>query len=107
MLSLRPMSSPISSTVTVLFGKAAFDENRFVPLFLLDLQPLPEDPPEYISLGGESEAVSYVFSNGAYWIDTPGAFEWFVGQFKVAVDELEKHLSAEETAFKLQHLMGH
>ncbi len=54
MLSLRPMSSPISSTVSVLSGKAAFDENRFVPLFLLDLQPLPEDPPEYISLDGES-----------------------------------------------------
>jgi tetratricopeptide (TPR) repeat protein len=27
----------------------AFDENRFVPIFMLDLQPLPEDPPEYIS----------------------------------------------------------
>src|SRR5215210_3441636 len=85
----------------------AFDENRFVPLFLLDLQPLPEDPPEYISLGGESEAVDYVFSNGAYWIDTPGAFEWFVGQFKVAVGELEKRVRAEENALKLRRLMGH
>ena len=55
----------------------AFDENRLVPIFLLDLQPLPEDPPEYISPGEESEAVAYVFDNGAYWIDTPGAFEWF------------------------------
>lgn len=85
----------------------AFKENRFVPLFLLDLQPLPEDPPEYITPGDESEAVDYIFGNGAYWIDTPGAFEWFVGQFKVAVNELEKRLRAEDNAPKLRRLMGH
>lgn len=85
----------------------AFDENRFVPVFLLDLQPLPDDPPEYISPGEESEAVDYVFSNGAYWIDTPGVFEWFVGQFKIAVGELEKRVRAEENALKLRRLMGH
>ncbi|HEX7316139.1 MAG TPA: hypothetical protein VF297_19690 [Pyrinomonadaceae bacterium] len=51
--------------------------------------------------------MDYVFSNGAYWIDTPGAFEWFVGQFKVAVGELEKRVRAEENALKLRHLMGH
>src|SRR5215204_211012 len=82
----------------------AFDGNRFVPIFLLDLEPLPDDPPEY---GGESEAVDYVFSNGAYWIDTPGAFEWFVEQFKVVVGELEKRVRAEENALKLRRLMGH
>lgn len=84
----------------------AFEENRFVPLFLLNLQPLPEDPPEYISPSGESEAVDYVLGNGDYWIDTPGAFEWFVGQFEVAVDELKKRLRAEENALELRRLMG-
>jgi hypothetical protein len=53
----------------------AFDENRFVPLFMLDLQPLPDDPPEYISPGEESEAVDYLLGKGTYWIDTPGASE--------------------------------
>ena len=85
----------------------AFDENRFVPIFLLDLQPLPEDPPEYISPGEESEAVDYLINNGDYWVDTPGAFEWFVEQFKVAVDELEKRVRAEENALKLRLIMGH
>lgn len=85
----------------------AFDENRFVPLFMLDLQPLPEDSPEYISPGEENEAVDYLLGNGTYWIDTPGASEWFVGQFKVALDELEKRVRAEENALKLRRLMGH
>jgi tetratricopeptide (TPR) repeat protein len=85
----------------------AFDENRLVPIFLLDLQPLPEDPPEYISPGEESEAVDYLINNGDYWIDTPGASEWFVGQFKIAIDELEKRVRAEENALKLRRLMGH
>jgi hypothetical protein len=75
----------------------AFDENRFVPLFLRNLQPLPDDPPEYISPGGESEAVNYILGNGAYWLDAPDAFEWFVGQFKVAVDELEKRERMKES----------
>jgi tetratricopeptide (TPR) repeat protein len=85
----------------------AFDENRFVPIFMLDLQQLPEDPPEYISPGGESEAVDYLINNGDYWVDTPGAFEWFVEQFKVAIGELEKRVRAEENALKLRRLMGH
>lgn len=85
----------------------AFDENRFVPLFMLGLQPLPEDPPEYISPGEESEAVDYLINNGDYWVDTPGASEWFVGQFKIAIDELEKRVRAEENALKLRRLMGH
>jgi tetratricopeptide (TPR) repeat protein len=85
----------------------AFDENRFVPIFLLDLQTLPEDPPEYVSPGGESEAVDYILGNGAYWLDAPDAFEWFVGQFKIAIDELEKRVRAEENALKLRRLMGH
>jgi tetratricopeptide (TPR) repeat protein len=85
----------------------AFDENRFVPLFMLDLQPSPEDPPEYISPGEESEAVDYLLNNDDYWADTPGAFEWFAGQFKLAIDELEKRVRAEENALKLRRLMGH
>lgn len=85
----------------------AFDENRFVPLFMLDLHPLPEDPPELISPGEESEALDYLLNNGDYWADTPGAFEWFVEQFKVAIGELEKRVRAEENALKLRRLMGH
>lgn len=85
----------------------AFDENPFVPLFMLGLQPLPDDPPEYISPGGESEAVDYVFNNGAYWLDTPGAAEWFVARFKAALDELEKRSRTEENERKLRLIMGH
>ncbi len=64
-------------------------------------------PAEYVSPGGESEAVNYILGNGAYWLDAPDAFEWFVGQFKVALDELEKRVRAEENALKLRRLMGH
>ncbi len=51
--------------------------------------------------------MEYVIGDGDYRFDTPGALEWFVGQFKVAVDKLEKRVRAEENALKLRRLMGH
>jgi len=51
--------------------------------------------------------LDYVLGNGAYWLDTPGTFEWFVGQFEDAIDELEKRTRAEGNALKLRRLTGH
>lgn len=84
-----------------------FAENVLVPLFLLEMRPIPIDPPEYISPGEESEAIEYVLGNGTYWFDAPGAIEWCAEEFGKALDEVEKRVRAEENEQKLRLLMGH
>nr|MBA3766683.1 hypothetical protein [Acidobacteriota bacterium] len=85
----------------------AFAENIFVPLFMLEVRPMPTDLPEYISPGEESEAIDYVLGNGTYWYDTPGALEWCGELFGEALEEVEKRARAEENERKLRLLMGH
>lgn len=87
--------------------QTAFDENGFVPLFMLDVRPLPLNLPEYISPGAESEAIHYVVANGTYWFDTPGAIEWFVAVLSKAMGEVAQQRRAEENARKLRLIMGH
>ncbi len=85
----------------------AFASNVFVPLFMLEINPLPLEVPEYISRGEESEGVHYVLRYGAYWLETPGAIEWFAEVFTEALDEVEKKVKREENERKLRLIMGH
>lgn len=56
----------------------ALDVNEYVPDFLLGIEemPDPDEMPEMISFGDESEAVSYVFGAFPLWAATPGAQYW-------------------------------
>ena len=56
--------------------KEAFEQNRFVPQFLLGKKRLPAHIPEYISIGDKTEAVVYTVGTFRIWQDTTGALEW-------------------------------
>ena len=55
---------------------AAFEQNRFVPLYLLGKKRFPSRAPEYMSIGGETEAVVFAGDNARAWKNTPGALMW-------------------------------
>jgi hypothetical protein len=54
----------------------ALQVNPHVPLYLLGVDPLPKDLPDYYSPGDENEAVTYLAEGAEGWVKTPGAVEW-------------------------------
>lgn len=55
---------------------SAFETNPHVPLFLLRRRRMPKRLPEYVVLGDQSEAVSYVYGAMKAWVQTDGALAW-------------------------------
>lgn len=55
---------------------AAVAQNEFVPAFLLGKKKIPRTMPEYMDVGGESEAIDYAASGIPLWKKTPGALKW-------------------------------
>ncbi|MFA5269917.1 MAG: tetratricopeptide repeat protein [Methanoregula sp.] len=55
---------------------AAFEQNRFVPLYLLGKKRLPERLPDYMGFGDDNEAVAYMADNARVWLNTQGAVMW-------------------------------
>lgn len=70
--------------------EAAWDTNPHVPLYLVGINELPDDLPEYIGFGDESEAVTYVVDNVKAWAKTPRAGPWLVERFQAAIESGEK-----------------
>jgi tetratricopeptide (TPR) repeat protein len=70
--------------------KEAFEQNRFVPLYLSGLKEPPMHLPEYMSFGDESEAIHYFVENVEAWLDTPGALEWFARSINDVIRDLKK-----------------
>ncbi|MBO0863416.1 MAG: hypothetical protein J2P21_33960, partial [Chloracidobacterium sp.] len=68
----------------------AFIQNPFVPLYMVGLLQMPDEPPDYDSIeaGGDKEAVEYVGMNGLAWVDTEGAMQWFIDILIKAKDKL-------------------
>lgn len=56
--------------------KTALSRNRFVPMYLLGERKLPRYLPEYIGVGDEDEAISYVASARSTWERNPAALDW-------------------------------
>jgi len=56
--------------------REALQINAFVPLYLLGEKARPTELPEYVGMGDENEAVSYVAEGTEPWQDTVGALEW-------------------------------
>jgi tetratricopeptide (TPR) repeat protein len=60
--------------------KKAIEQNQFVPKFLLGEKRIPKRLPDLISLGRDSEAISYASTYLNYWRKTPGAVAWLKAQ---------------------------
>jgi len=59
--------------------KEALQVNPHVPLYLLGVESLPKELPDYYSPGDRNEAVSYLAEGAEGWLQTPGAVEWLGG----------------------------
>lgn len=60
--------------------RAAVKNNKHVPPYLLGQRQMPRRLPDYVSLGGEDEAVSYMHTGAAAWAAMPGALAWLAAQ---------------------------
>lgn len=74
-------------------AKAA-EANRHVAAYLLGKKPLPATLPGFISVGDESEAVSYAHHAAGAWAAAPGAKDWAADALAVGV---RKRVDAQET----------
>lgn len=54
----------------------AWDANSHVPAYLIGKKKLPKTLPDYISIGGDDEAVSFAHHAGPAWRQTEGAIGW-------------------------------
>jgi len=55
---------------------AAFEQNRFVPLYLLGKKRVPVRLPVFMGIGDDNEAVVYVIDGLRVWKETKGALIW-------------------------------
>ncbi len=62
--------------------KAALDENKSVPSYLLGRKKMPRTLPDYYGFGDDNEAVLYAYGNKAAWKATKGAMEWLAAKMK-------------------------
>jgi tetratricopeptide (TPR) repeat protein len=62
--------------------KAAVNNNRHIPSYLLGRKKMSKSLPEYYSSGDESEAIFYAKENQEAWKTTPGALDWLLNQTK-------------------------
>jgi hypothetical protein len=58
------------------FLAQATDVNAHVPLYLARVKPIPRVMPDYITFGGEDEAIGYCAQFLAAWRETEGATAW-------------------------------
>lgn len=73
----------------------AVDANRHVAAYLLGAQPLPPTLPEYIGMGDETEAVSYVHSAAGAWDAAPDAKAWVADAPVIALGQEDDPRDAE------------
>ena len=62
--------------------KAALDENKHVPSYLLGRKKMPRFLPGHYGFGDDNEAVLYAHGNKPAWKTTPGAMEWLAAKVK-------------------------
>jgi hypothetical protein len=62
--------------------KAALNENKHIPSYLLGYKKIPRILPGFYSFGDDNEAVLYAHANKAAWKATPGAMEWLTAKVK-------------------------
>lgn len=58
----------------------AYKCNIHVPVFLSDVVDMPEELPDEIGIGDDTEAVAYATEYCYLWADTQGALEWMADE---------------------------
>ncbi|MDX2107148.1 MAG: hypothetical protein SFY67_12170 [Candidatus Melainabacteria bacterium] len=58
----------------------AYKCNIHVPVFLSDVVDMPEELPDEIGIGDDTEAVAYATEYCYLWADTPGALDWMADE---------------------------
>lgn len=68
---------------------AAFEQNEYVPDYLLGVEEMPsvEDLPEMHGWGDEDEAISYAVRGVLVWAQTPGAQMWLAKTYDAWLNE--------------------
>ncbi len=64
---------------------AAQKVNAHVPDYLARIKPMPRKAPDYITYGGEDEAVGYAAEFLPAWKETPGATAWLRKTLKLSL----------------------
>lgn len=63
---------------------AAKKVNAHVPDYLARIKPMPREVPDYITIGGEDEAIGYAAQFLPAWKETPGATAWLRKTLKLS-----------------------
>ncbi len=74
----------------------AMKMNPYVPLYLFGLKEMPDEMPEYISIGDEREAISYVNSAFSLWVKNKKALVWVADIHKKNLNEFESIIRKNE-----------
>ena len=77
LLDFRKKGNSLAATKSL---KAALEENRHVPAYLLGRKKMPRHLPDYYGFGDENEAVVFAHGNRSAWEATRGALEWLASK---------------------------
>jgi hypothetical protein len=80
--------------------REAMDSNAHVLVYLTGRKRIPAHLPDYVTWGGEDEAITYASSYLAHWRRTPGAIDWLQGYLKLSSAALTKPKPAKRTGRK-------
>jgi len=61
--------------------KKANKQNKYVLDYMIGIKEIPQEMPQFMSLGSENEAIIYIYDNFGLWIETQDAIPWIM-EFK-------------------------
>ena len=70
--------------------------NPYVPLYLFGIKQMPEVLPDYMGIGDDTEAISYVKDSLEVWGSNKNASHWFAGLYKKMENELNQLVASKE-----------
>jgi tetratricopeptide (TPR) repeat protein len=77
LLDFRKKGNSLAATKSL---KAAFEENKHVPAYLLGRKKMPRHLPDNYGFGDENEAIVFAHGNRSAWEATRGALEWLASK---------------------------
>lgn len=78
--ALHAFRSTGDSVATRKLLESALRQNPHVPRMLLGVEPIPEEAPDYVGWGDESEAAAYLAEAFLRWSEYPEAIEWLIAK---------------------------